>query len=62
MSQSSISTRVMSKVSEIGIKNEFFSIDDIPRTRRKKVKICEQFYKDKNFTLLAWLKDVVIYR
>ncbi len=62
MPQSSIRTRVMDKVQELGNESEFFSIEYVPRTGRNKGNVYEQFYKGKNFRLLAWLKDVVVNR
>lgn len=58
MPQSSIRTRVMSRVNEIGRDSELYSIEYIPKTGKNKGKIYEQFYKGENFRLFAWLKDV----
>lgn len=60
MPQSTIRNRVMEKVKSIGSQEELFSIEYVPRSGRNKGKLYEQFYKGKNFRLLAWLKDVVI--
>lgn len=58
MPQSSIRPRVMKKVEELGIKNELFSIEYIPRSGRNKGQMYEQFYRGENFRLFAWLRDV----
>lgn len=58
MPQSSIRPRVMKKVQELGIKNELFSIEYVPRSGRNKGQLYEQFYRGENFRLFAWLKDV----
>ena len=58
MPQSSIRPRVMDKVNEIGRDSELYSIEYVPKTGRNKGKLYEQFYKGKNFRLLAWLRDV----
>ena len=58
MPQSSIRPRVMKKVQELGIKNDLFSIEYIPRSGRNKGQVYEQFYRGENFRLFAWLRDV----
>ena len=58
MPQSSIRPRVMKKVQELGVKNELFSIEYIPRSGRNRGQIYEQFYRGENFRLFAWLRDV----
>ncbi len=58
MPQSSIRPRVMKKVKELGVENDFYSIEYVPKSGRNKGKIYEQFYKGSNFRLLAWLSDV----
>lgn len=58
MPQSSIRPRVMEKVKELGINNDLYSIEYVPKTGRNKGKVYEQFYKGENFRLFAWLKDV----
>ncbi len=58
MPQSSIRPRVMSKVQEMAVNHDFFSIEYVPKSGRNKDKIYEQFYKGDNFRLLAWLSDV----
>lgn len=60
MPQSSIRNRVMDKVKELDSEETFYSIEYTPRSGRFKGTNYEQFYKGKNFRLLAWLKDVVI--
>ena len=58
MPQSSIRPRVMEKVKQLGVSNNLYSIEYIPKSGRNKGKIYEQFYKGDNFRLFAWLKDV----
>lgn len=58
MPQSSIRPRVMSKVKELQVEGDLFSIEYIPRSGKNKGKIYEQFYKGENFRLFAWLRDV----
>jgi adenine-specific DNA-methyltransferase len=58
MPQSSIRPRVMKKVKELGVNNDFYSIEYIPKSGRNKGVKYEQFYKGSNFRLLAWLSDV----
>ena len=58
MPQSSIRPRVMSKVQEIGIESDLYSIEYVPKTGRNKGSNYEQFYKGASFRLFAWLKDV----
>lgn len=58
MPQSSIRPRVMEKVNEIGSDEDFFSIEYVPKTGKKKGQVYEQFYKGNSFRLLAWLRDV----
>ncbi|HHF0500377.1 TPA: site-specific DNA-methyltransferase [Haemophilus influenzae] len=58
MPQTSIRPRVMEKVKQLGVSNNLYSIEYIPRSGRNKGKIYEQFYKGDNFRLFAWLKDV----
>lgn len=58
MPQSSIRPRVKDKVTELGIESELFSIEYVPRSGRNKGTLYEQFYKGRNFRLLAWLSDV----
>ncbi|MBQ3054088.1 MAG: site-specific DNA-methyltransferase [Clostridia bacterium] len=58
MPQSSIRPRVMSKVNEIGIESDLYSIEYVPKTGRNKGVVYEQFYKGENFRLFAWLRDV----
>jgi len=58
MPQSSIRPRVMKAIEELGISNEFYSIEYTPKTGRNKGKLYEQFYRGENFRLFAWLGDV----
>lgn len=58
MHQSSIRPRVMQKVKELGLNDDLFSIEYVPRSGRNKGQVYEQFYKGENFRLLAWLRDV----
>ena len=58
MPQSSIRPRVMKRVKELNIGGDFFSIEYVPRSGKHKGVMYEQFYKGKNFRLLAWLSDV----
>ncbi len=58
MPQSSIRPRVMEKVAELGIHEEFYSIKYVPKTGRNKGQEYQQFYKGDQFRLLAWLGDV----
>lgn len=58
MPQSSIRPRVMSKVQEIGIESDLYSIEYVPKSGRNKGHLYEQFYKGESFRLFAWLKDV----
>lgn len=58
MPQSSIRPRVMNKVNEIGFESDLYSIEYIPKSGRNKGILYEQFYKGKNFRLIAWLRDV----
>jgi adenine-specific DNA-methyltransferase len=58
MPQSSIRPRVLKKVSELGINEDFYSIEYVPKTGRNKGRLYEQFYKGGSFRLLAWLRDV----
>lgn len=58
MPQSSIRPRVMSKVNEIGIESDLYSIEYVPKTGRNKGVVYEQFYKGEKFRLFAWLRDV----
>ncbi len=58
MPQSSIRPRVMQKVAELGVHEEFYSIKYVPKTGKNKGQIYEQFYKGDQFRLLAWLGDV----
>lgn len=58
MPQSSIRPRVMLKLKEMGIINDFCSIEYIPRSGRNKGQVYEQFYKGDSYRLLAWLGDV----
>ncbi len=58
MPQSSIRPRVMSKVNEIGIESDLYSIEYVPKTGKNKGTLYEQFYKGANFRLFAWLRDV----
>ncbi len=58
MPQSSIRPRIMEKFKELGITNDFLSIEYVPKSGRKKGVVYEQFYKGDNFRLLAWLSDV----
>lgn len=58
MPQSSIRPRVMSKVKELGLQGDFYSIEYVPRSGRNKGNVYEQFYKGDTFRLLAWLSDV----
>lgn len=58
MPQSSIRPRVMDKVAELGIHEEFYSIEYVPKTGKNKGQLYEQFYKGDQFRLLAWLGDV----
>lgn len=60
MPQSSIRPRVMEKVEELGVKNELFSIEYVPRSGRNKGQLYEQFYRGENFRLFAWLRDVSV--
>lgn len=58
MPQSSIRPRVIEKLDELGLKNEFLSIEYVPKSGKNKGKLYEQFYKGEKLRLLAWLKDV----
>ena len=59
MPQSSIRTRVMKKVEELGGPNsDLYSIEYMPKSGRNKGRRYEQFYQGNNFRLFAWLKDV----
>ena len=58
MPQSSIRSRVMQKVNEIGTESDLYSIEYVPKTGKNKGMLYEQFYKGANFRLLAWLRDV----
>jgi adenine-specific DNA-methyltransferase len=58
MPQSSIRPRVMKAVEDLGITNEFYSIEYTPKTGRNKGNLYEQFYRGENFRLFAWLGDV----
>ncbi len=58
MPQSSIRPRVMQKVAELGVREEFYSIKYVPKTGKNKGQVYEQFYKGDQFRLLAWLGDV----
>ena len=58
MPQSSIRPRVMSKLDELGVKNDLLSIEYVPKTGRNKGRLYEQFYKGESCRLFAWLKDV----
>ena len=58
MPQSSIRPRVMSKVEELGLNNDLYSIEYVPRSGRNKGSVYEQFYKGDSFRLFAWLGDV----
>lgn len=58
MPQSSIRPRVMQKVAELGVHEEFYSIKYVPKTGKNKGQVYEQFYKGDQFRLLAWLGDV----
>lgn len=57
--QSSIRTRVMDAV---GGNGDFFSIEYIPRSGRKKGKLVTLHYKGTNCDLIAWLSDVAVKR
>ena len=59
MPQSSIRTRVLNKVNEIGLDTDLISIEYIPVRGKNKGKVYEQFYKGDKLRLLTWLKDVV---
>ncbi len=56
--QSSIRVRVMEKVQELWINNEFYSIEYVPKSWKNKWQIYEQFYKWDKFNLFAWFSDV----
>jgi adenine-specific DNA-methyltransferase len=56
--QSSIRPRVISKVKELGVRGDLYSIEYTPRSGRNKGVTHEQFYKGDTFRLLAWLSDV----
>lgn len=58
MPQSSIRFRIMEKVRNLNVGGEFFSIEYVPKSGKHKGIVYEQFYKGKNFRLLAWLRDV----
>ncbi|MDU2683610.1 site-specific DNA-methyltransferase [Clostridium sp.] len=59
MPQSSIRTRVLDKVNEIGLDTSLISIEYIPVSGKNKGKVYEQFYKGDKLRLLTWLSDVV---
>lgn len=59
MPQSSIRPRVMQKLKEIGVAEDFISIEYVPKSGRNKGELYEQFYKGDKFNLLAWLRDVM---
>lgn len=48
----------MEKCRILGVKEDFVSIEYVPKSGRNKGTIYEQFYKGDNFRLLAWLGDV----
>jgi len=58
MPQSSIRPRIMSKVKDLGIESDLYSIEYVPKSGKHKGVLYEQFYKGKNFRLFAWLSDV----
>ena len=58
MPQSSIRPRVMRKVEELGLSDDLYSIEYVPRSGRNKGVVYEQFYKGDSFRLFAWLGDV----
>lgn len=58
MPQSSIRPRVMEKLDELGVVNDFLSIEYVPKSGRNKGVVYEQFYKGDKLRLLAWLRDV----
>lgn len=59
MPQSSIRTRVLEKLNDINVVNDFISIEYVPRSGKNKGKMYEQFYKGDKLRLLTWLRDVV---
>ncbi len=56
--QSSIRPRIMTKLQELHIENDFCSIEYVPRSGRNRGILYEQFYKGDACRLLAWLSDV----
>lgn len=55
--QTSIRTRIIDFRIEHGVKDDFLSIEYIPRTGKNRGTIYEQFYKDDKCNLFVWLKD-----
>lgn len=55
--QSSIRTRVMNAVSGVA---DFFSIEYIPKSGKKKGESTTLYYKGNNCDLIAWLSDIAI--
>ena len=59
MPQSSIRPRVMERMKELNLENDFLSIEYVPKTGRNKDTLYEQFYRGDKYNLVAWLKDVM---
>lgn len=55
--QSSIRTRIIDYRKENDLKDQYLSIEYIPKTGKNKGKLYEQFYKDEICNLLVWLRD-----
>lgn len=61
MPQSSIRPRVIKEFNKVEHNdNDLMSIRYVPQSGKHKGQEYEQFYKGKNFRLLAWLKDVSV--
>jgi len=58
MPQSSIRPRIMKKLLELKISEDFISIEYTPKSGKNKGNLYEQFYKGDSCRLLAWLGDV----
>lgn len=55
--QSSIRQRIIDYRKENNIKDDFLSIEYVPKTGKNKGTLYEQFYKDDKCNLFVWLKD-----
>ena len=52
MPQSSIRPRVMARMEELGLENDFLSIEYVPKTGRNRGKPMSNFIKETNIILL----------